>query len=169
MDSQLSKGEISRILDKISRATSEGELRRIMDYMNRLIRWWSKDICVESLPNHVVLGGVTYLVNHGCVESLSSSDSWMAGPVRSNSRTKSGQGWSVVSGLKHIWFEGCCTIFKDFDSRLSADEWNRKATEKIILQKNVHVSVQALEQVRDFNSKVVLLISSRGVTRYEVT
>jgi len=58
---------------------------------------------------------------------------------------------------------------KDFDSRLNVHEWNRKAKEKINLQKDVHVSVQALEQVRDFNCKVMLLISSRGVTRYEVT
>ena len=28
---------------------------------NSLIRWWSKDICVDSLPNHVVLGGVSCL------------------------------------------------------------------------------------------------------------
>ena len=58
---------------------------------------------------------------------------------------------------------------KDFDSRLNAHEWNRKAKEEINLQKDVQVSVHALEQVRDFDSKVVLLISSRGVTRYEVT
>ena len=58
---------------------------------------------------------------------------------------------------------------KDFDSRLNAHEWNRKAKEEINLQKDVQVSVQALEQVRDFDNKVVLLISSRGVTRYEVT
>ena len=68
-----------------------------------------------------------------------------------------------------MWFEGCCTVFKEFDSRLSAHGWNRKAKEEINLQKDVQVSVQALEQVRDFDSKVVLLISSRGVTRYEVT
>lgn len=58
---------------------------------------------------------------------------------------------------------------KDFASRLNAHEWNRKAKEEINLQKDVHVSVQALEHVRDFNCKVMLLISSRGVTRYEVT
>ncbi|KAF2535253.1 hypothetical protein F2Q68_00019408 [Brassica cretica] len=112
---------------------------------NSLIRWWSKDICVDSLPNHVVLGGVSCLSvqRHkvilkcnlfknikGCVESLSSSDGWMAGPVLSNS------------------------VFKEFDSRLSAHEWNRKAKEEINLQKDVHVSVQALEQVREFNSKL---------------
>ena len=58
---------------------------------------------------------------------------------------------------------------KDFDSRLNAHEWNRKAKEEINLQKDVQFSVQALEQVRDFDSMVVLLISSRGVTRYELT
>ncbi|KAF2555071.1 hypothetical protein F2Q68_00016646 [Brassica cretica] len=63
----------------------------------------------------------------GCVKSLSSSDVWMAGPVLSNS--------------------GCCTLFKGFDSRLNAHEWNRKAKEEINLQKDVQVSVQALEQL----------------------
>ena len=58
---------------------------------------------------------------------------------------------------------------KDFDSRLNAHEWNRKAKEEINFQKDVQVSVQALEHVRDFDSKDVLLISSRGVARYEVT
>ena len=57
----------------------------------------------------------------------------------------------------------------EFGSRLGAHEWNRKAKEEINLQKDAKVSVQALEQVRDFNSKVVLLISSREVTGYEVT
>jgi len=58
---------------------------------------------------------------------------------------------------------------KDFDSRLNAHEWNRKAKEEINLQKDVQFSVQAFEHFRDFDSKFVLLISSRGVTRYEVT
>ncbi|KAF3582986.1 hypothetical protein DY000_02033153 [Brassica cretica] len=94
-----------------------------------LIRWWSKDICVDSLPNHTVLGGVSCLTVQrykvmlkcnlvknikGCVESLSSSDGWMAGHVQSNSGTKGVQGWS----------------------------------------KDVQVSVQALEHVRDFDSKL---------------
>ncbi|KAF2588882.1 hypothetical protein F2Q70_00038208 [Brassica cretica] len=78
-------------------------------------------------------------VNKGCVESLSSSDGWMAGHVL---------------GLKHMWFEGCCTIFKEFDSTLSAHGWNRKAKEEINLQKDVQVSVQAFEHIRDFDSKV---------------
>ncbi|KAF3610067.1 hypothetical protein DY000_02049007 [Brassica cretica] len=65
--------------------------------------------------------------HQGCVKSLSSSDVWMAGPVLSNS--------------------GCCTLFKGFDSRLNAHEWNRKAKEEINLQKDVQVSVQALEQL----------------------
>ncbi|KAF2618861.1 hypothetical protein F2Q68_00038685 [Brassica cretica] len=114
----------------------------LIDGQNSLIRWWSKDICVDSLPNHVVLGGVSCLSVRrykvmlkfnlvknikGCVESLSSSDGWMAGHVLSNS--------------------GCCTLFKDFDSRLNADEWNRKAKEEINLQKDVQVSVHALEQL----------------------
>ncbi|KAF2596965.1 hypothetical protein F2Q68_00012224 [Brassica cretica] len=43
---------------------------------------------------------------------------------------------------------------KDFDSRLNAHEWNRKAKEEINLQKDVQVSVQALEHVRDFDSKL---------------
>ncbi|KAF3510921.1 hypothetical protein F2Q69_00004782 [Brassica cretica] len=37
---------------------------------------------------------------------------------------------------------------------LSAHGWNRKAKEKINLQKDVQVSTQALEQVRDFDSKL---------------
>ncbi|KAF3520792.1 hypothetical protein DY000_02062530 [Brassica cretica] len=43
---------------------------------------------------------------------------------------------------------------KDFDSRLNAHEWNRKAKEEINLQKDVQVSVQALEEVCDFDSKL---------------
>ncbi|KAF3542028.1 hypothetical protein F2Q69_00024679 [Brassica cretica] len=43
---------------------------------------------------------------------------------------------------------------KDFDSRLITHEWNQKAKEEINLQKDVQVSVQALEQVRDFDSKL---------------
>ncbi|KAF2618859.1 hypothetical protein F2Q68_00038683 [Brassica cretica] len=78
-------------------------------------------------------------MNKGCVESLSSSDGWMVGSVL---------------GLEHMWFEGCCTVFKEFDSRLSAHGWNRKAKEEINLQKDVQVSVQAFEQVRDFDSKL---------------
>ncbi|KAF3515865.1 hypothetical protein DY000_02063479 [Brassica cretica] len=114
------------------------------------IRWWSKDTCVDSLPNHVVLGGVSCLsvqrykemlkcnliknikvkLSQGCVESLSNSDDWMAAPVQSSS------------------------VFKEFDSRLSAHEWNRKAKEEINLQKDVQFSVQAFEHVRDFDSKL---------------
>lgn len=60
-----------------------------------------------------------------------------------------------------MWFKGCCTVFKDFDSRLNAHEWNQKAKEKINLQKDVQVSVQALKHVRDFDRNFVLLISSR--------
>ncbi|KAF3563962.1 hypothetical protein DY000_02012247 [Brassica cretica] len=136
-------------------------LVEVLLLQNSLIRWWSKVISVDSLPNHMVLGGVSCLSvqRHkvmlkcnmfknikdksksvseiwsmsdfkGCVESLSSSDGWMAGPVLSN------------------------IIFKEFDSRLSAHEWNRKAKEEINLQKDVQVSVQALEQVRDFDSKL---------------
>ncbi|WZZ44050.1 hypothetical protein YC2023_040309 [Brassica napus] len=99
MISRLSKGMISGILDRISQATRE-ESQGVS-----WIRW----------------------VNQGCVESLSSSDDWMAGPVQSSS--------------------GCCTILKEFDSRLSAHGWNRKAKEKINMQKDVQVSVQALEQL----------------------
>ncbi|KAF3517395.1 hypothetical protein DY000_02060367 [Brassica cretica] len=87
MNSQLSKGGISGILDKIShedREESQG------------VSW---SIC------------------------LSSSDSWMAGHVQSNN------------------------VSKDFDSRLSAHEWNQEAKEKINLKKDVQVSVQALEQL----------------------
>ncbi|KAF2542384.1 hypothetical protein F2Q68_00032278 [Brassica cretica] len=116
---------------------SNGQI--LIDGQNSLIRWWSKDICVDSLPNHVVLGGVSCLSvqRHkvilkcnlfknikGCVESLSSSDGWMAGPVLSNS------------------------VFKEFDSRLSAHEWNRKAKEEINLQKDVHVSVSLVLMAR---------------------
>ncbi|KAF2601300.1 hypothetical protein F2Q70_00027556 [Brassica cretica] len=65
-------------------------------------------------------------VNQGCVESLSSSEGWMASPVRSNIGTK---------------------VFKDFDSMLNAHEWNQKIKEEINLEKDVQVSVQALEQL----------------------
>ncbi|WZZ59808.1 hypothetical protein YC2023_059915 [Brassica napus] len=123
--------------------------------------WWSKDICVDSLPNDVVLGGMSCLSVQrykvmlkcsmfknikvksktvpeiwsvsdfkDCVERLFSKVfSWMAGSVRNNGE------------------------LKDFDSRLNAHEWNRKAKEEINLQKDVQVSVQALEQVRDFDNK----------------
>ncbi|KAF3485627.1 hypothetical protein F2Q69_00055754 [Brassica cretica] len=142
MISKLSKGGISGILDKISQAAREESQD------NSLIRWWSKDICVDSLPNHVVFGGVSCLSvqRHkvmlkcnlfknikGCVESLSSSDDWMAGHVQSSSGTKRVQGWSAQC----TWVES-------------------KAKEEINLQKDVQVSIQALEQIRDFDSKVKL-------------
>ncbi|KAF3537621.1 hypothetical protein F2Q69_00024866 [Brassica cretica] len=37
----------------------------------------------------------TFILAPGCVESLSSSDDWMAGPVQSSSGTKRVQGWSA--------------------------------------------------------------------------
>ena len=46
---------------------------------------------------------------------------------------------------------------------LNAHEWNQKVKEEINFQKDVQIFVQALEQVRDFDSKVVLLVSSRAV------
>ncbi|KAF3524689.1 hypothetical protein F2Q69_00051221 [Brassica cretica] len=102
---------------------------------------------VDGDAHVLVLGDILIQegLSQGCVESLSNSDDWMAAPVQSSS------------------------VFKEFDSRLSAHEWNRKAKEEINLQKDVQFSVQAFEHVRDFDSNVVLLISSRGVTRYEVT
>ncbi|KAF3528482.1 hypothetical protein DY000_02042156 [Brassica cretica] len=116
------------------------------------IRWYEAQFIQLVVGSKSVSGGSViakaYHGLDGCVESLSSSDDWMAGPVQSSS--------------------GCCTIFKEFDSRLSAHRWNRKAKEKINLQRDVQVSTQALEQVRDFDSKGLLLISSRGVTRYEI-
>ncbi|KAF3552840.1 hypothetical protein F2Q69_00016333 [Brassica cretica] len=72
-------------------------------------------------------------VNQGCVESLSSSDGWMASPVWSNIGTK---------------------VFKDFDSMLNAHEWNQKVKEEINLQKDVQISVQALEQDRESDDLV---------------
>ncbi|KAF3600953.1 hypothetical protein F2Q69_00037850 [Brassica cretica] len=96
---------------------------------NRRVQVFDGDAHVLVFGDILIQEGV----NQGCVESLSSSDDWMAGPVQSNSGTK---------------------VFEEFDSRLSAHEWNRKAKEEINLQKDVHVSVQALEQVRDFNSKL---------------
>ncbi|KAF3538229.1 hypothetical protein F2Q69_00024775 [Brassica cretica] len=85
-----------------------------------------------SVQRHKVMLKCNMFKNiKGCVEGLSSSDGWMAGPVLSNSGTK-----------------------REFDSRLSAHERNRKAKKEINLQKDVQVSVHALEQVRDFDSKM---------------
>ncbi|KAF3503768.1 hypothetical protein F2Q69_00044299 [Brassica cretica] len=59
-------------------------------------------------------------------------------------------GFVISSTIKLI-----CLIhlLLDFDSRLNAHEWNQKAKEEINLQKDVQVSVQALEHVRNFDSK----------------
>ncbi|KAF2600885.1 hypothetical protein F2Q68_00011901 [Brassica cretica] len=43
---------------------------------------------------------------------------------------------------------------KSVQQGVNAHEWNRKAKEEINLQKDVQVSLQALEQVRDFDSKL---------------
>ncbi|WZY77116.1 hypothetical protein YC2023_023500 [Brassica napus] len=98
----------------------------------------------------------------------------MAGHVRSNSSTRRCSRLTCLnkrnsrvkdcSGVEHVRFLDSCTKFM-----LSAHEWNRKAKEEINLQKDVQVYVQSLEHVRDFNSNVVLLMSSQRVTRYEVT
>ncbi|KAF3537755.1 hypothetical protein F2Q69_00019250 [Brassica cretica] len=60
---------------------------------------------------------------------------------------------------------------KDFDSRLNAHEWNQKAKEEINLQKDVQVSVQALEHVRNFDSKIerrsMLWYERRSILRIE--
>ncbi|KAF3494315.1 hypothetical protein DY000_02052240 [Brassica cretica] len=83
-------------------------------------------------------------MNKGCVESLSSSDGWMVGSVLGNS------------------------VFKEFDSRLSAHGWNRKAKEEINLQKDVQVSIQAFEQIRDFDSKVLIRLMASSMTKRRV-
>ncbi|WZY94395.1 hypothetical protein YC2023_066724 [Brassica napus] len=91
---------------------------------NQGVSWirWQRDLLVI-----VAVQSDAQVVNQDFVESLSSSDGWMAGLVQSNN--------------------SCCTVFKDFDSRLNAHEWNQKAKEKINLQKDVQVSVQALKHL----------------------
>ncbi|KAF3542027.1 hypothetical protein F2Q69_00024678 [Brassica cretica] len=106
----------------------------LIDGQNSLIRWWNKDICVDSLPNHVVLGGVSFKdcsrdMEHEIVSKVCSA--------------RCLAGWQVL-----------LEIMEDFDSRLNVHEWNRKAKEEINLQKDVEVFVQALEHVRDFDSKL---------------
>ncbi|KAG5397811.1 hypothetical protein IGI04_019959, partial [Brassica rapa subsp. trilocularis] len=90
------------------------------------IRWYEEQVdqIVEQRDLLVIVAvqSDAQVVNQDFVESLSSSDGWMAGLVQSNN--------------------GCCTVFKDFDSRLNAHEWNQKAKEKINLQKDVQLGSQ---------------------------
>ncbi|KAF3488139.1 hypothetical protein F2Q69_00053124 [Brassica cretica] len=83
---------------------------------NSLIIWWSKDICVDSLPNHVVLGGLSYL-------SVQRYKVMLKNSLFKNIKVKS-------KTVPEIW------SMSDF-----------KAKEEITLQKDVQVSVQALEQL----------------------
>ncbi|KAF2547947.1 hypothetical protein F2Q70_00021026 [Brassica cretica] len=140
----------------------EGQL--VSRAKNSLIRWWSKDICVDSLPNHVVLGGVSCLSVHRYKVMLKCS---LFKNIKVKSKTVP-EIWSMSDFKVCGWFyrvqcdikvllqhEGFTRIVsKVCSARLNAREWNRKAKEEINLQKDVQVSVQALEQVRDFDSKL---------------
>ncbi|KAF2550619.1 hypothetical protein F2Q68_00034995 [Brassica cretica] len=89
----------------------------------RLMASSTSNMCVDSLPNHVVLGGVSCLSVQwhkvmlkcnlfknikGCVESLSSSDDWMAGHVQSSSGTKRVQGSVHMGGIERLKSKSTC-------------------------------------------------------------
>ncbi|WZZ86565.1 hypothetical protein YC2023_115144 [Brassica napus] len=54
-----------------------------------------------------------------------------------------------------MWFEGCCTVFKEFDSRCTWVESKGQRGNQLA-EGCSGLSVQALEQVRDFDNKVEL-------------
>ncbi|KAF2536364.1 hypothetical protein F2Q68_00022211 [Brassica cretica] len=191
IDGQLSKGMISRILDKISQAARE-ESQGVS-----WILWYEAQFIQLAVGSKSISGGgvsclsvqrykvmLKYsLFKNIKVKSKTVPEIWNMsdlkvcgwfqwvqcdikvllqheGFTRIVSKVCSARcldGWQVLLEIMAVQ-----KVFKaevDFDSRLNAHEWNQKAKEEINLQKDVQVSVQALEQ----NDNGIVTYLSSGV------